>query len=777
MSSEENINLPKDLEATSSTKEKRELLFSKAIFKESFKTNKKNLGIVAAANMILVMVIILIMSTLKINATSSAMKNLFSNSDAESEVKNGAVSYYQSYSQAASNFVLLDSSLTQMTDNLTKVLQLNKDKTLKKSIDELQIVYDAAYNVSKLNGGDENANHNAGKNAVLAIADKQIDDNTSLSSEEKVLTKYLISNYFDEKFKNSSLSYEQIINNIAPKCFSLTLKDTLKLSDEVTTNLENKITEMFKEYEKDNNKLNEVATNYTFQVLKLALANDEQISEAISGVEKAYNEDYNKYLNDANYKYESIKNTIVGLVNESLNELAYYNYLPAFEVKYVTNDLGYPITYVNTNEYDEDGNPIKKELALKSYEPDKFIVVDGELGAKANLVQKMHKDILTGSKYTEDEINQAKEDAKSDVESLNKSLNNFMNDFVKDYQNKTNYYENEVINTTKITNLVLSEVTDLASKQVVEQYNSKNNTKYTDITQITSENGQMNGTSLANQINNYAASAIASYNKIYSDKLNSGYSKNDAMLASMVVSTSSVMSMLPNDVNDSLTEMGDMNTYGIIVGMVGFAIALVLVPMAYLIMLNNSLVAQKVENGSLAFTFSTPTKRSTYIFTEEVYMIFSSTIMALALFLGALIARTIAIGLGATDFNTSLTVEMLAKFALGNYLITSTLGSICFLMSTIFNKSGQALGIGGGISIFFFICAILGLFGTKAIPGTVRIDTMNYFNYLTIFSLNDAYSVITDNVIFYYKLIGLILVSAICLTSSILIFNKKDLPL
>jgi len=270
MSSEENINLQKDLEATSSTKEKRELLFSKAIFKESFKTNKKNLGIVAVANMILVMVIILIMSTLKINATSSAMKNLFSNSDAESEVKNGAVSYYQSYSQAASNFVLLDSSLTQMTDDLTKVLQLNKDKTLKKSIDELQIVYDAAY---KLTSGDENTKHNAGKNAVLAIADKQIDDNTSLSSEEKVLTKYLISNYFDEKFKNSSLSYEQIINNIAPKCFSLTLKDTLKLSDEVTTNLENKITEMFKEYEKDNNKLNEVATNYTFQVLKLALAN------------------------------------------------------------------------------------------------------------------------------------------------------------------------------------------------------------------------------------------------------------------------------------------------------------------------------------------------------------------------------------------------------------------------------------------------------------------------------------------------------------------------
>ena len=60
---------------------------------------------------------------------------------------------------------------------------------------------------------------------------------------------------------------------------------------------------------------------------------------------------------------------------------------------YITDDLGYPITYVPTGEYAEDGTPIKKAIEVKSYNPDVYIKVQPKMGTDANLAQKAHKDL------------------------------------------------------------------------------------------------------------------------------------------------------------------------------------------------------------------------------------------------------------------------------------------------------------------------------------------------------------------------------------------------
>ena len=56
--------------------------------------------------------------------------------------------------------------------------------------------------------------------------------------------------------------------------------------------------------------------------------------------------------------------------------------------------------------------------------------------------------------------------------------------------------------------------------------------------------------------------------------------------------------------------------------------------------------------------------------------------------------------------------------------------------------SGQvdsgSIAIGGGLSIFALVAAILGLFGSKTIPSVVRLDSLNYFNYITIISMFDV---------------------------------------
>ena len=78
----------------------------------------------------------------------------------------------------------------------------------------------------------------------------------------------------------------------------------------------------------------------------------------------------------------------------------------------------------------------------------------------------------------------------------------------------------------------------------------------------------------------------------------------------------------------------------------------------------------------------------------------------------------------------------------------------------------------------FFIFSILGLFGTPAIPGTVRIDSMNYFNYFTIDSLFDAMAVMNNDWLTYgLKLVGLAAVFVVTYAVGMTRFTKKDLPL
>ena len=42
------------------------------------------------------------------------------------------------------------------------------------------------------------------------------------------------------------------------------------------------------------------------------------------------------------------------------------------------------------------------------------------------------------------------------------------------------------------------------------------------------------------------------------------------------------------------------------------------------------------------------------------------------------------------------------------------------------------MAIGGGLSIFSLVAAMLGLFGSPVIPSVIRLDALNFFNYTTV---------------------------------------------
>lgn len=87
------------------------------------------------------------------------------------------------------------------------------------------------------------------------------------------------------------------------------------------------------------------------------------------------------------------------------------------------------------------------------------------------------------------------------------------------------------------------------------------------------------------------------------------------------------------------------------------------------------------------------------------------------------------------------------------------------------------MAIGGGLSIFSLVAAMLGLFGSHVIPKVVRLDALNNFNYVTIITLFDAISIIDGTLAFLWKFAILLALGIIGYAVGAIKFTEKDLPL
>ena len=85
--------------------------------------------------------------------------------------------------------------------------------------------------------------------------------------------------------------------------------------------------------------------------------------------------------------------------------------------------------------------------------------------------------------------------------------------------------------------------------------------------------------------------------------------------------------------------------------------------------------------------------------------------------------------------------------------------------------------IGGGITIFSLVCTILGLFGSSVVPSAMRIEPMNFFNYLSIITLFDTVAIMANDLSYLWKFGTLLVFGIICIIIGIFRFDKKDLPL
>lgn len=229
---------------------------------------------------------------------------------------------------------------------------------------------------------------------------------------------------------------------------------------------------------------------------------------------------------------------------------------------------------------------------------------------------------------------------------------------------------------------------------------------------------------------------------------------------------------LPTKVADALSELGDLDVYGLVIGSIFFRIAGLLLPMIFVIMTANNLIAGQVDSGSMAYVLSTPTKRKTVVFTQMCYLVCS----LFAMFALTTITSVVCLAI-VNSAEITITYGEILLLNLGAFITMFAISGICFLASSWFNRSKISMSCGGGLTMFFLVATILGLFGSKVIPSAIRIDAMKVFNYVSIISLFDAISILEGTLTFLWKFAILLVIGIVCYAVSFAKFDKKDLPL
>lgn len=192
----------------------------------------------------------------------------------------------------------------------------------------------------------------------------------------------------------------------------------------------------------------------------------------------------------------------------------------------------------------------------------------------------------------------------------------------------------------------------------------------------------------------------------------------------------------------------------------------IIVPVLYVVISSNNLLAKQVDDGSMAYVLSSPIKRKNVVLTQIVFLISS-------LFTTFLLTTTTHLLVKVLTNSQSLNCSKIIFLNLSSFGVVVAISGICFMFSGIFNRSKNSIGAGGIISVFFILMSMMAMFGGLS----PSMDALSNFKYLTITTLCDNSSILLETTSWIYKFIILIGICIITYTAGSICFCKKDLPL
>lgn len=225
---------------------------------------------------------------------------------------------------------------------------------------------------------------------------------------------------------------------------------------------------------------------------------------------------------------------------------------------------------------------------------------------------------------------------------------------------------------------------------------------------------------------------------------------------------------------DLIENMSEMDT-GSMMNQMYYTVTGLLPILLYIVIVANGLVVNQVDQGSMAYVLSTPTKRSAIVITQAVFMIVTPLLMV-GIVCGSRILSNYCI-YGEADVTKTVLLY------LGMYILLEAIAGICYMGSCIFNYSKKAMAFGGGLTVWFFLASLLGMFGTEDLVNMgVGVEELGIFNKLTLIGLYDINAIgsfVTDEVdyAFVWKLGVLAAIAFVTYVIGAVKFQKKDLPL
>lgn len=248
------------------------------------------------------------------------------------------------------------------------------------------------------------------------------------------------------------------------------------------------------------------------------------------------------------------------------------------------------------------------------------------------------------------------------------------------------------------------------------------------------------------------------------------FSGSDLDMADMMSTMLETMGVEP----EKLETLAEMDTTALF-NQMDYTIMGLLPIFLFIVIVGNSVIVDQVDRGSMAYVLATPTKRSAVTNTQAIFMIVTPFLM---------IAATCAARLAASyAWYDNVDVKQTLIMYLGMYILVEAIAGICYLGSCIFDRSSKSMAFGGGLTVWFFLATLLGMFGSKdMVDMGFGAEALNVFNKLTLVGLYDVNAISTVssgdvNTDFIWKLGILAAVAVVCYTAGAVRFQKKDLPL
>lgn len=226
--------------------------------------------------------------------------------------------------------------------------------------------------------------------------------------------------------------------------------------------------------------------------------------------------------------------------------------------------------------------------------------------------------------------------------------------------------------------------------------------------------------------------------------------------------------------SEMMTNMTEMDTTELF-NQMDYTIMGLLPILIFIVIVGNSLMVDQVDRGSMAYILSTPTKRSAVTNTQAIFLVGAPLILVGVTGVARLISSFL--------FYDHVEVARTIVLYLGMYILVEAIAGICYMGSCFCNQSKKAMAFGGGLTVWFFLASLLGMFGSESMVSVgFGVDALGIFNKLTLIGLYDVGSIAsigTDSLdtAFIWKLVVLAAIAGVCYAVGARRFKKKDLPL